>query len=84
MSMILHGIEASNVIHINTLGENPQDIMPSNQHDVILANPSFGKERPEMQHNFQIKTGETAFFCSTLSKPLILVVGLPLLLKILS
>ena len=29
--------------------------------DVILANPPFGgKERPEVQHNFPIKTGETA------------------------
>jgi len=62
MNMILHGIEAPNVIHTNTLGENLQDITPSNQHDVILANPPFGgKERPEVQQNFPIKTGETAF-----------------------
>ncbi|MDF1690471.1 MAG: N-6 DNA methylase, partial [Cycloclasticus sp.] len=51
-----------NVIHTNTLGENLQDITPSNQHDVILANPPFGgKERKEVQQNFPIKTGETAF-----------------------
>lgn len=62
MNMILHGIEAPNVIHTNTLGENLQDITPSNQHDVILANPPFGgKERKEVQQNFTIKTGETAF-----------------------
>ena len=62
MNMILHGIEAPNVIHTNTLGENLQDIQPSNQHDVILANPPFGgKERKEVQQNFPIKTGETAF-----------------------
>jgi type I restriction enzyme M protein len=62
MNMILHGIEAPNVIHTNTLGENLQDITPSNQHDVILANPPFGgKERKEVQQNFPIKTGETAF-----------------------
>lgn len=62
MNMILHGIEAPNVIHTNTLGENLQDITPSNQHDVVLANPPFGgKERPEVQQNFPIKTGETAF-----------------------
>jgi len=62
MNMILHGIEAPNVIHTNTLGENLSDIQPSNQHDVILANPPFGgKERKEVQQNFPIKTGETAF-----------------------
>ena len=62
MNMILHGIEAPNVIHTNTLGENLADIQPSNQHDIILANPPFGgKERKEVQQNFPIKTGETAF-----------------------
>ena len=62
MNMILHGIEAPNIVHTNTLGENLQDITPSNQHDVILANPPFGgKERKELQQNFPIKTGETAF-----------------------
>ncbi|WMS95981.1 N-6 DNA methylase [Pseudoalteromonas sp. HL-AS2] len=55
-------IEAPNVIHTNTLGENLQDITPSNQHDIVLANPPFGgKERKEVQQNFPIKTGETAF-----------------------
>jgi type I restriction enzyme M protein len=62
MNMILHGIEAPNVIHTNTLGENLQDITPSQQHNIVLANPPFGgKERPEVQQNFPIKTGETAF-----------------------
>lgn len=62
MNMILHGIEAPNVLHTNTLAENLQDIQPSNQHDVILANPPFGgKERKEVQENFPIRTGETAF-----------------------
>ena len=62
MNMILHGIETPNVIHTNTLAENLQDIQPRNQHDIILANPPFGgKERKEVQQNFPIKTGETAF-----------------------
>src|SRR5699024_3945233 len=62
MNMILHGIEAPNVIHTNTLSENLQNIIPSNQHDIVLANPPFvAKERPEVQQNFTIKTGETAF-----------------------
>ncbi len=62
MNMILHGIEAPNVLHTNTLSENLQDIQPSNQHGIILANPPFGgKERKEVQENFPIQTGETAF-----------------------
>ena len=62
MNMILHGIEAPNVIHTNTLGENLADIQPNQRHDIILANPPFGgKERKEIQQNFPIKTGETAF-----------------------
>src|SRR5262245_39317816 len=62
MNMILHGIEASNIIHTNTLAENISDIQDKDRFDVVLANPPFGgKERPEVQQNFPIKTGETAF-----------------------
>jgi len=62
MNMILHGIEAPNLIHTNTLGENIRDIQEKNRYHVILANPPFGgKERKEVQQNFDIKTGETAF-----------------------
>ncbi|WP_281980760.1 N-6 DNA methylase [Tenacibaculum mesophilum] len=62
MNMILHGIEAPNIIHTNTLGENIRDIQEKDRYNVILANPPFGgKERKEVQQNFDIKTGETAF-----------------------
>jgi type I restriction enzyme M protein len=62
MNMILHGIEAPNIIHTNTLGENLNDIQEKDRYDLILANPPFGgKERAEVQQNFPIKTGETAF-----------------------
>jgi type I restriction enzyme M protein len=62
MNMILHGIEAPNVIHTNTLSENLADIQEKDRYDVVLANPPFGgKERTEVQANFPIKTGETAF-----------------------
>ena len=61
MNMILHGIEAPNIIHTNTLAENLVDIQEKDRYNVILANPPFGgKERAEVQHNFPIKTGETA------------------------
>lgn len=62
MNMILHGIEAPNLVHTNTLGESIRDIQEKNRYHVILANPPFGgKERSEVQQNFDIKTGETAF-----------------------
>jgi type I restriction enzyme M protein len=62
MNMIMHGIEAPNIIHTNTLAENLADIQEKDRFDVVLANPPFGgKERPEVQQNFLIRTGETAF-----------------------
>lgn len=62
MNMILHGIEAPNIVHTNTLSENLADIQEKDRYDIILANPPFGgKERAEVQQNFPIKTGETAF-----------------------
>ena len=62
MNMILHGIEAPNIVHANTLAENMADIQDKDRYDVILANPPFGgKERKEVQQNFPVKTGETAF-----------------------
>ena len=62
MNMILHGIEAPNIIHTNTLSENLADIQQKDRFDIILANPPFGgKERKEVQQNFPIKTSETAF-----------------------
>jgi len=62
MNMILHGIETPNIIHTNTLTENLADIQEKDRYNVILANPPFGgKERKEVQQNFPIRTGETAF-----------------------
>ncbi|MDB4786764.1 type I restriction-modification system subunit M [Planctomycetaceae bacterium] len=62
MNMILHGIEAPNIVHTNSLTENLADVQEKNRFDVCLANPPFGgKERKEVQQNFPIKTGETAF-----------------------
>ncbi len=61
MNMILHGVEAPNIIHTNTLAENLSDIQEKDRYNIVLANPPFGgKERAEVQQNFPIKTGETA------------------------
>src|ERR1700676_1813172 len=62
MNMILHGIEAPNIVHTNTLTENLADIQEKERVEVVMANPPFGgKERKEVQQNFPIRTGETAF-----------------------
>ena len=62
MNMILHGIDAPNIRHTNTLAENVMDIQQADRHDIVLANPPFGGgERKEVQQNFPIKSGETAY-----------------------
>ncbi len=60
MNMILHGIEAPNILHTNTLAENILDIQEKDRYDIILTNPPFGGNiRSEVQQNFPIKTGAT-------------------------
>lgn len=62
MNMILHGIEAPSIVHDNSLGRSLSDIQPREQKDIILANPPFGgNERREIQQNFPIRSGETAY-----------------------
>jgi len=62
MNMILHGIDAPNIRHANTLAENVMDIQQRDRHDIVLANPPFGGgERKEVQQNFPIRSSETAY-----------------------
>ena len=63
MNMILHGIESPNIIHKNTLEDNIQEIQNKDRVDVILANPPFGSqsEQKQIQENFPIASGETAY-----------------------
>ena len=42
MNMILHGVEAPNIRHMNTLAENILDIQEKDRYDIVLANPPFG------------------------------------------
>ena len=44
MNMILHGIEAPNVIHVNTHGENIRDIR-EDRHDIILLTPHLEERK---------------------------------------
>ena len=62
MNMILHGVEAPNIRHMDTLAQNINDIQEKDRYNIILANPPFGAGiGKEVQQNFPIKTGETAF-----------------------
>lgn len=62
MNMILHGIEAPNLVHTNTLIENISDIQEKDRYDIVMANPPFGgSEQKQVQQNFPIKSGETAY-----------------------
>lgn len=62
MNLILHGVESPNIIKTNTLTENLANVQTKDQYDYIGANPPFGgSEREEVQQNFPIKSGETAY-----------------------
>ena len=63
MNMILHGVESPNIYHINSLAQNIMEIQNKDRVDVILANPPFGSqsEKLNIQENFPIKSGETAY-----------------------
>jgi type I restriction enzyme M protein len=62
MNMILHGVEAPSIRHMDTLAQNINDIQEKDRYNVVLANPPFGAGiGREIQQNFPIKTGETAF-----------------------
>lgn len=62
MNLIFHGVAAPNILRGNTLAENLSQVSEKDRHNVILANPPFGgKERDEVQTNFDIKTSETAY-----------------------
>ena len=70
MNMILHGIDAPNIIHTNTLAENLDDIQDKNRFDVILANPPFGgRSGRRFSRILRLRRGRRRFyFCSTLSR----------------
>jgi type I restriction enzyme M protein len=62
MNMILHGIEAPDIVHADTLALDLADVHDNDCFDFILSTPPFsGKEDEELQQNFPIKTAETVF-----------------------
>lgn len=70
MNMILHGIDAPNIIHTNTLTENLSDIEDKNRFDIILANPPFGGRNARKYSRIsRLRQGKQRFcFCSISSK----------------
>ena len=68
MNMILHGIEAPNIRHMNTLVDNINDIQEKDRYDIVLANPPFGAGiGREIQQNFPYKNrGNSISFSPTL------------------
>ncbi len=62
MNMIFHGVAAPNIMRGNSLTRSLSSVQECDRKDVILANPPFGgSERAEVQQNFDIRTGETAY-----------------------
>jgi type I restriction enzyme M protein len=62
MNMILHGIESPNILHADTLSENPADVEEKDRVGIVLTDLPFGgKESAEVQENFSIRTEEPAF-----------------------
>ena len=62
MNMILHGIEAPEIVHANTLIDDITGFAERDRFEVVLANPPFGgNERKEVSDPFPIRTGETAY-----------------------
>jgi type I restriction enzyme M protein len=60
MNLMLHGIGSETRVPLRVADALAAD--PGERYDVVLANPPFGgKQRPEVQQNFPIRTGETAF-----------------------
>jgi type I restriction enzyme M protein len=64
MNMILHGIEAPNIVHINTLSQNLNDIQEKDRYNVILANPPFGERSVRRYSKISPSKPEKLLFCS--------------------
>jgi type I restriction enzyme M protein len=63
MNLLLHGLEAPQIIYGNSLATPLRDIGPRDRVDVILTNPPFGgEEEAGIQDNFpkDMQTSETA------------------------
>ncbi|AIF42179.1 N-6 DNA methylase [Virgibacillus sp. SK37] len=62
-NMILHDIDAPNILHDNSLSKNVRDFKEEDKADVILMNPPYGStEEDSIQMNFPVnlQSSETA------------------------
>jgi len=65
MNMILHGIDAPNILHTNTLAENLRDIQEKDRYNVILA---LSVEKKDLKFNKILKSKPVKLhssFCNT-------------------
>ncbi len=58
----LHGIEAPNIIHTNTLAENLADVQEKDRFDIIVANPPFGVKTVVLFFEKGTKTRKVWFY----------------------
>jgi len=69
MNMILHGIEAPNILHTNTLAENLSDIPERDRYNVVLANRLLWRNAPRCSRTSRSKRARRRFcFYSTSSR----------------
>lgn len=62
-NMILHDIDAPNILHDNSLSKNVRDYKDEDKYDVIVMNPPYGgTEETSIQNNFPValQSSETA------------------------
>ena len=70
MNMILHGIEAPNIVHTNSLAENLADIQEKDRYHIVLANPRLvARNEQRCNRTSRSKRGKLHFyFCNTSSR----------------
>lgn len=60
MNLILHNILVPNITRTNTFMEDVHNIPESEKMDIVITNPPFGAEEPQVvQNNFPIQVGAT-------------------------
>jgi type I restriction enzyme M protein len=68
MNMILHGIEAPNIVHTNTLAENISDIQEKDRYHIVLANRrSAARSGRKCSRISRLERAKPRFYFSSIS-----------------
>jgi type I restriction enzyme M protein len=63
MNMILHGVEAPNIVHTNTLAENLADIQEKDRYDIVLGESTiWWKRKSRSAAKLPNKNGRNSLF----------------------